>query len=100
MPDDFEEPEHRDISRCLAGGRTACQLAVRTIGSEPVTIAFHIQLRLQRDLFTRGGRLAPIDVFVDAVPREALHREDGEGPGLGRTAARRERGQNEQKERS
>jgi hypothetical protein len=39
---------------------------VRTNGSDPSPL-FHIQLRLQRDLFTRGGRLAPIDVLVDTA---------------------------------
>jgi len=43
---------------------------VRTNGSDSSAL-FHIQLRLQRDLFTRGGRLAPIDVLVETAASTA-----------------------------
>ena len=39
---------------------------VRTGGSDP-SPRLQVQLQLQRDLFTRGGRLAPIDVLVDVA---------------------------------
>ena len=73
---------------CDAGAIAACRttvkswltgnVAARGRASEPIAAPvqtgsggpssrLQIQLQLQRNLFTRGGRLAPIDAFVDAA---------------------------------
>jgi hypothetical protein len=40
-------------------------------GSGGPSSRLQVQLQLQRNLFTRGGRLAPVDVLVDAVAASA-----------------------------
>ena len=66
---------------------------VQTNGSDPSPL-FHIQLRLQRDLFTRGGRLAPIDVLVDTAVATAPTERTEKVPAWA-TKLRAERAKNE-----
>lgn len=53
--------------------------AVRSVGDEPLP-ALQIELRLQRDLFTRGGRLSPIDVLIADEARTPATERTGKAP--------------------
>jgi hypothetical protein len=68
------------IAACRTTGKNwlTGNIAARGRASEPIAAPvqtgsggpssrLQIQLQLQRNLFTRGGRLAPIDVLVDAA---------------------------------
>src|SRR4051812_44523644 len=77
---------------CDTGAIAACRMTVKSWlagdfaapgrASEPIVAPvqtggggpssrLQVQLQLQRSLFTRGGRLAPIDALVDAVAASA-----------------------------
>jgi hypothetical protein len=62
----------RNIGEITVPGRVPEPVVarVRSDGGDPSPL-LHIQLQLQRDLFTRGGRLAPIDVLVDHAAANA-----------------------------
>ena len=48
---------------------------VRSRGIAPTSL-LRIQLRLQRDLFTRGGRLDPVDMLVDGAASPPTERTE------------------------
>src|SRR4051812_40426406 len=52
-------------------------------GSGGPSSRLQVQLQLQRNLFTRGGRLGPVDMFVDALGGSAPTERTSEGLGWG-----------------